>query len=55
MIARLLDAIIWMALKHLFLSALDALRSPSAIPGEEGCGKSGIRQFWLGFQPDLSC
>jgi hypothetical protein len=55
MTGRFLDGVIWNALKHLFLSGLDALRSPLAIPGEEGCDKSGIRKFWLGFQAYLLC
>jgi hypothetical protein len=40
-------------LKHLFLLPPGALRSSSAILGEERLDEGGIREFWLGFQPYL--
>ena len=53
MTARFLDAVVWSPLQHMFLSAIEALRSLLAILGDQIPNKSGIRQFWLGFQPYL--
>jgi len=51
--ARFLPLVVWPALKRLFLFAFGTLRSPSAIPGDESSAQSGMRKFWLGFQPYL--
>jgi len=53
MSARFLHVVVWSALKRLFLFAPEALRSSLANLGEESSDKSGIRKFWLGFQPYL--
>ena len=53
MSARFFPVVVWSALKRLFLLAFGTLRSPSAIPGDESSAKSGMRKFWLGFQPYL--
>ena len=53
MSARFFPVVVWSALKRLFLLAFGTLRSALGIPGAGSAAKSGMRKFWLGFQPYL--